>query len=112
MHDAPPPPLDRQGIGRLLAGAARWFSAPTSHSTTPFSAGYARRPGLFAAFATGSPGEPRDLRAEQNLSVFSATLNFADRKEDEILQAVAHFANGRCALLHTTHPRGRLHPAR
>ncbi|BFU46975.1 hypothetical protein KRMM14A1004_52120 [Krasilnikovia sp. MM14-A1004] len=23
MHDAPPPPLDRQGIGRLLAGAQR-----------------------------------------------------------------------------------------
>jgi hypothetical protein len=23
MHDAPPPPLDRQGIGRFLAGLAQ-----------------------------------------------------------------------------------------
>jgi hypothetical protein len=57
---------------------------------------------------------PRDPRAEQNLGVFTAidsgiqkaffgtgftaTLNFADKKEDEILQAVAYFANGRVPL--------------
>ena len=36
MHDAPPPPLDRQGIGRLRAGPAVGDPrAPTSHSTTP-----------------------------------------------------------------------------
>jgi len=38
MHDAPPPPLDRQGIGRFPAGCA---SPPTSHSTTPRAGGYA-----------------------------------------------------------------------
>src|SRR5690349_18880696 len=38
MHDAPPPPLDRQGIGRLLAGP---LGAPTPHSTTDASGGYA-----------------------------------------------------------------------
>jgi hypothetical protein len=58
--------------------------------------------------------QPRDPRAEQNLGVFTAidsgiqkaffgtgftaTLNFADKKEDEILQAVAYFANGRVPL--------------
>jgi hypothetical protein len=57
---------------------------------------------------------PRDPRAEQNLGMFTAidsgiqkaffgtgftaTLNFADKKEDEILQAVAYFSNGRVPL--------------
>jgi len=58
--------------------------------------------------------QPRDARAERGLgaftafdssitkaffgSGFTATLNFADKKEDEILQAVAYFANGRVVL--------------
>lgn len=57
---------------------------------------------------------PRDPRAEQNLGAFTAldssimkaffgtgftsTLNFADKSEDEILQAVAYFAAGRVQL--------------
>jgi hypothetical protein len=57
---------------------------------------------------------PRDPRAGQNLGAFTAldssitkaffgtgftsTLNFADRSEDEILQAVAYFAAGRVQL--------------
>jgi hypothetical protein len=57
---------------------------------------------------------PRDPRAEQRLGAFTAfdsmvtqaafgtgftaTLNFADRNEQEILQAVAHFAAGRVPL--------------
>ena len=57
---------------------------------------------------------PRDPRAEQRLGAFTAfdsmvtqaafgtgftaTLNFADRSEQEILQAVAHFAAGRVQL--------------
>ncbi|GAA3336942.1 hypothetical protein GCM10020358_11430 [Amorphoplanes nipponensis] len=57
---------------------------------------------------------PRDPRAEQNLGAFTAldagvmkaffgtgftaTLNFADKSEQEILQAVAHFAAGRVQL--------------
>jgi hypothetical protein len=58
--------------------------------------------------------QPRDPRAEQNLGVFTAfdsgvqkalfgtgftaSLNFADRPEEEILQAVAYYANGRVPL--------------
>jgi len=57
---------------------------------------------------------PRDPRAEQNLGAFTAldagmmkafygtgftaTLNFADKSEQEILQAVAYFAAGRVQL--------------
>ena len=57
---------------------------------------------------------PRDPRAEQRLGAFTAfdsmvtqaafgtgftaTLNFADKSEQEILQAVAHFAAGRVQL--------------
>ena len=57
---------------------------------------------------------PRDPRAEQQLGAytavdsmitqaafgtgFTATLNFADKSEQEILQAVAHFAAGRVQL--------------
>ena len=57
---------------------------------------------------------PRDPRAEQKLGAFTAfdamvtqaafgtgftaTLNFADKSEQEILQAVAHFAAGRVPL--------------
>ncbi|GAA3911266.1 hypothetical protein [Actinoplanes auranticolor] len=57
---------------------------------------------------------PRDPRAEQKLGAFTAfdsmvtqaafgtgftaTLNFADRSEQEILQAVAYFAGGRVPL--------------
>ncbi|WP_125807249.1 hypothetical protein [Actinoplanes sp. ATCC 53533] len=57
---------------------------------------------------------PRDPRAEQRLGAFTAfdsmvtqaafgtgftaTLNFADRSEQEILQAVAYFAGGRVPL--------------
>jgi hypothetical protein len=58
---------------------------------------------------------PRDPRALQNLGTFTAldsgllsafygsglvaTLNFADRTEQEILAAVAHYSAGRCPLV-------------
>src|SRR5690348_6497641 len=40
MHDAPPPPLDRQGIGRFTSSEPP-LSAPTSTSTSPCAGGYA-----------------------------------------------------------------------
>jgi hypothetical protein len=58
--------------------------------------------------------KPRDNRLQNNLGVFTAvdasisrafygsgftaTLNFADKKEDEILQAIAYYAAGRVPL--------------
>ncbi|GGN27349.1 hypothetical protein GCM10010109_44880 [Actinoplanes campanulatus] len=46
MRDAPPPPLDRQGIGRFPYGRR---GAPTPDSTTPSRAGYARMRDFFGA---------------------------------------------------------------
>jgi hypothetical protein len=63
--------------------------------------GLRARRGLFAAVVTGSPGRPgahRDrLGDPEGLLRYRPhrELNFADQKEDEILQAVAYFANGR-----------------
>jgi len=45
MHDAPPPPLDRQGIGRLCRPAsAVWLSACRHHTQRR------RAPGGYAGF--------------------------------------------------------------
>src|SRR3954469_925061 len=57
MHDAPPPPLDRQGIGRFTLSEPP-LSALTSTSTMPCAGGYAACQKTFGRLSSVAMSHP------------------------------------------------------